>query len=80
MLRMGEAPPGTSAPLRAMALFGRNALVWLYLRSYRRLRPLDMAAVKRWEVPVAAARLADGIEGETEGLLAFLERASREQP
>ena len=76
MLRLGEAPPGTSFALRALALVGRSLLLSLYLRSYRRARPLDMAAVKRWETPIAAARLAEGIEEEVPRLLAFLERAA----
>jgi len=76
MLRLGEAPPGTSFALRALARVGRSLLVTLYLRSYRRARPLDMSAVRRWEMPVAAARLAEGIEEEVPRLLALLERAA----
>jgi len=76
MLRLGEAPPGSPFVLRALALVGRNLLLSQYLRSYRRLRPLDMDAVKRWEIPIAAARLAEGIEEEVSRLLAFLERAA----
>jgi aminoglycoside phosphotransferase (APT) family kinase protein len=76
MLRLGEPPPGTSFALRALALVGRNLLLSQYLRSYRRLRPLDMDAVKRWEIPIAAARLSEGIEEEVPRLLAFLERAA----
>lgn len=77
MLRLGEVPPGTSVPLRVMAAVGRSALVWLYIRGYRRLRPLDMALLARWEIVHAAARVADGIEGEVPALLRFLERARR---
>ncbi len=74
ILRIGEPPPGTSAVLRLLALVGRRILVGLYLRSYQRWRPLDMGLVGRWQVPVAAARLAEGIKEETAALLAFLER------
>ena len=77
MLRLGEPPPGTSILLRAMALVGRNLLLSLYLRSYRRRRPLDMEQVERWEVPVTAARLAEGIAEEVPALLRFLERARK---
>jgi aminoglycoside phosphotransferase (APT) family kinase protein len=73
MLRLGSAPPGTSLLLRGMALFGRNILVWLYMRSYRRSRPLEMDAVRRWTVPVVAARLSEGIEEEVPALLRLLE-------
>ena len=75
ILGLGSPPPGTSLPLRAMALVGRRLLIWLYLRSYRRLRPVDMGGGQRWEVPVAAARLADGIPEEVPALRRFLERA-----
>jgi len=75
ILRLGEPPPGTSFALRLLTVIGRNLLVALYLRSYRKVRPLDMAAVKRWEIPIAAARLSEGIEEEVPRLLAFLERA-----
>ena len=76
ILRLGEPPPGTALMLRALALAGRNLLVALYLRSYRRVRPIDMRAVKRWEIPIVAARLSEGIEEEVPRLLAFLERAA----
>ena len=76
ILRLGEPPPGTSSVLRALTHVGRNLMLSQYLRSYRRLRPLEMDAVKRWEIPIAAARLAEGIEEEVPRLLAFLERAA----
>lgn len=75
MLRLGEPPPGTSAPLRVMALVGRNILLWRYLRSYDRVRRLNMGLVARWEIPVAAARMAAGIDSEYAALMRFLERA-----
>lgn len=78
ILRLGEPPPGTAPPLRVMALFGRRLLIALYLRSYRRHRPLDMEAMRRWEVPVTAARVADGIEEERARLVALLERAAEQ--
>jgi aminoglycoside phosphotransferase (APT) family kinase protein len=72
-LRLGEPPPGTSIILRLMSLVGRNLLTSAYVRSYRRERPLDMDLVSRWEIPVAAARLGDGIEEETSSLISLLE-------
>ncbi len=77
ILRLGEPPPGTSLTLRVMALAGRRLLIWLYLRSYRRVRSLDMRAVERWRVPVAAARLAEGIREETPAVMRYLEGARR---
>ncbi len=77
MHSLGSLPPGTSAALRLMALFGRRILLSLYLRSYRKRRALDMSLVARWQIPVAAARLSEGIEGEVPALLAFLDKARR---
>jgi aminoglycoside phosphotransferase (APT) family kinase protein len=74
MHRMGSLPPGTPIMLRVGALFGRNLMRVLYLRAYRRARPVDMGAVDRWEVPVAAARLADNIPEERSALLRLLGR------
>ncbi|MBI1885013.1 MAG: phosphotransferase [Chloroflexi bacterium] len=75
ILRLGEPPPGTSPVIRGLAPVGGKVLVSLYLRSYRRLRPLDMGLVDRWEIPVAAARFAEEIREEVPALLKFLERA-----
>lgn len=77
ILGLGSPPPGTSTTLRVMALVGRRLLIWLYLRSYRRVRSLDMRAVERWQVPVAAARLAEGIQEETAAVMRYLEDARR---
>ncbi len=73
MFRLGELPPGSPVLMRVLARFVRRVMTSAYLRAYRRQRPLEMAAVRRWEIPVAAARLADGIEEETPSLLALLE-------
>ena len=51
-----------------------------YLRAYRRQRAVEPAAVRRWDIPVAAARLADGIEEETTRLLALLEERRAKAP
>ena len=77
MVRRGELPPGTPVMVRPIALVGRSVLTSAYLRAYRRLRSLDMDLVARWQVPVAAARLVEGIDEETPGLLALLEKQRR---
>ncbi len=73
MFRIGELPPGSRAVLRALATFARKMMASAYLRAYRRQRPLEMATVERWDIPVTAGRVADGIEEETPRLLALLE-------
>ncbi len=82
MWRAGSLPPGTSLPLRVMASFGRGILTWGYNRSYARVARLDQQLIRRWRVPVAAARLAEGIETEREDLLRFLAKAAagKQQP
>jgi Ser/Thr protein kinase RdoA (MazF antagonist) len=78
LLRLGKPPPGTSAVLRLMALVGRTLLTSTYLRSYQRVRPVDMGLVERWEVAHAAARLgSERIEGETGALVRLLEERRR---
>jgi aminoglycoside phosphotransferase (APT) family kinase protein len=77
ILRFGVPPPGTSAVVRGLALVGRRLLTNLYLRAYRKARPLDMPLVERWLVPRAAERLAaEVIEGEEGPIGAFLESAA----
>jgi len=78
MIRIGDPPPGAPIVVRVGAKFARQILLWGYTRAYRRIRPVDMSAISRWDVPVAAARIAEGIEVEFPALLKFLEReASR---
>jgi aminoglycoside phosphotransferase (APT) family kinase protein len=74
MLRIGEPPPGSPIVVRLLARVGGRILLWRYLQSYGRHRTLGMTALSRWEVPIAAARVADGIESEIPVLLSFLER------
>ncbi len=79
--RIGEPPPGSAALLRLLALVGRRILTSAYLRSYRRARPLDMSLVSRWEIPVAAARLAsEPIPGEEPALIRLLEERRAKAP
>jgi hypothetical protein len=80
MFRIGELPPGSPMLMRVLAMFVRRVMASAYLRAYRRQRPLEPAAVRRWDIPVAAARLADGIEEEAPSLLALLEELRAKAP
>ncbi|KKK86004.1 hypothetical protein LCGC14_2767570, partial [marine sediment metagenome] len=73
MLRIGELQPGTPMVIRVIATFARKIMASAYLRAYRRQRAVEPTAVRRWEIPVAAARVGDGIEEELPKLLAILE-------
>ncbi len=75
LFRIGVPPPGTPALVRYLRLVGSKIVTPGYLRAYRRLRPLDMGLVARWEVAQAAARLAtEPIAGEDRPLLRLLEQ------
>jgi aminoglycoside phosphotransferase (APT) family kinase protein len=73
MFRVGELPPGSPMLIRVLARFVRRVMSSAYLRAYRRQRAVEPAEVRRWDIPVAAARLADGIEEETPSLISLLE-------
>ena len=73
MFRIGELPPGSPAVLRMLAMFARKIMASVYLRAYRRQRAVEPAGVRRWDIPVTAGRVADGIEEETPRLISLLE-------
>ena len=73
--RMGEPPPGSPALVRYLHGLGSKIVTSAYLRAYRRVRPLDMALVDRWEVAHAAARLgSEPIAEEERPLRRLLEQ------
>jgi aminoglycoside phosphotransferase (APT) family kinase protein len=78
MIRLGEPPPGTSLLLRALAKVGRRLFLGSYRRAYRRVRYPDEALMRAWELPVAVARLSEGIKAERPALEKFIERRIRE--
>jgi aminoglycoside phosphotransferase (APT) family kinase protein len=63
--------PLPSSPLARILAAGRKLLLSRYLREYSRHRPLDSAAMERWEPVLAAARLSEDIPEERETLLAL---------
>ena len=77
MIRLGDVPPGAPLVIRYGAIVARGLMRTSYVRAYRRARPLDAALAARWEVPVMAARLAEGIESENPKLLRLLEAAQK---
>lgn len=71
MLALGEPPPGSPFPLRALARFGGRALLRAHEKSYRKARAVDDGLLKAWRLPVAVGRLCEGIQAEREKLLAL---------
>jgi aminoglycoside phosphotransferase (APT) family kinase protein len=74
MIRLGDVPPGSPLVIRYGAIVARGLMRSSYVRAYRRARPLDMALAARWEIPVMAARMAEGIESENPKLIRLLEK------
>jgi aminoglycoside phosphotransferase (APT) family kinase protein len=72
IIRFGAVTPDATRALAALARVGRRVL-W---RGYASAYGIDRAAVDRWLPVVAAARLAEGIEGERPRLLELAARAT----
>jgi aminoglycoside phosphotransferase (APT) family kinase protein len=73
LLTMGELPESAPPLIRALAGFGRRVILARYLAAYRRLRPLDGALVRRWEIVAATHRLTANIAPERHKLVAIIE-------
>ncbi|HEY2916634.1 MAG TPA: phosphotransferase [Candidatus Limnocylindrales bacterium] len=61
--------------LARIARFARQRFAARALVSYRSRRPLDLALVAAWRLPILAARLAEGIELERAYLVGEIEAA-----
>lgn len=70
ILRLGAPPPGGMSPL----LIGRIRAVAqaIYLRRYRRHAPALQAELAAWRLPIAVARLVEGIPDEQQQLLTHI--------
>lgn len=75
MFRMGEIPPGT--PYRRLVGLVRGVLHDAYLGRYLQLSRQKRGAVDDWELPIAVARMQDGIASEMNGLHELIERHTR---
>jgi len=73
-LLAGSNVPGTYPRIqRAVIGAVRRRFASVYLSAYRRLRRVDIEQLKAWRLPVLAARLAEGIDAETDMLLAQMD-------
>jgi aminoglycoside phosphotransferase (APT) family kinase protein len=80
LLRMGELPPNTAAPMRALTAIGRGMLTRSYLSVYRRGAPEHLTHLDDWMFVRAAARFNEGIDVEFPRLSRLLEESSRPRP
>lgn len=72
MMRLGELPPGAPWLIRRLEKVGRAILRSRYVATYRKVAGMDAALIERWMIPVAIARLTEGIEPERPKILALL--------
>lgn len=71
-MRIADVDASSPWMLRRVSALGRGALLRSYLTTYERVRPLDHDRVRAWMLPVATERLAQGVTGERERLLASI--------
>jgi aminoglycoside phosphotransferase (APT) family kinase protein len=75
VLAMLAKAPHMKRLMRTAINAARGVLHKEYLRRYRELHPaVTMEAIRRWMIPVAAARLNEKISGEEASIIPFLER------
>jgi hypothetical protein len=67
----------SSGPLRLTQVALRRLLSGLYLRRYFQLRPGKRDDLARWIIPIAAARLVEGVDEEAQ-LARYVEKRIRE--
>jgi aminoglycoside phosphotransferase (APT) family kinase protein len=73
LLTMGAMQSDT--PGRRLLEIGRSLFHHFYMQRYVQLRGISRQEFAAWRVPIAAARLGEGLEEETEDLLAVIDAA-----
>lgn len=61
LLGFGSLPPGKGFLEKFITTFFRNFFLAAYLRHYKKITGLSSQDLYRWWVPVATARLSDGV-------------------
>jgi Ser/Thr protein kinase RdoA (MazF antagonist) len=77
LLRIGELPPDTPAPMRALTAMGRGLLARRYLAVYRRHAVEKPSQLDDWLLVRAAARFNEELEMEYPRLLKLLAESPR---
>ena len=68
ILRLGAPPSNLPFFVRFLALFARSLIIRTINRTYRKSIAVDQELYRAWQLPVAVARLSDGIVEEREKL------------
>jgi hypothetical protein len=79
LLKRADPAPGTALLLRGLMATGRSLFARVFALAYRQRAHDSLKQVDSWAIVQAAARLAEGIKSEEPGLVAFLNRAWRNQ-
>ena len=77
LLRIGELPPDTPAPMRALTAMGRGLLARRYLAVYRRHAAEKLSQLDDWLFVRAAARFNEELAVEYPRLLKLLDDSPR---
>lgn len=73
LLKLGKIPSHFPLITRIMANTFKSLLCAAYTHYYLRITGMDRLEIRRWELPVAAARLFEGVpQEEKDGLLRFV--------
>jgi len=71
LLQQGRPVEGRPVIERIQAI--RKLFLGTYLRRYSQIRTISLDQIEAWRLPVAAARLSEGIPEETNRLLSIVE-------
>lgn len=69
MIKYGHIPPDKSFIMKAILKKIRNVLYKDYLKAYLKVSGTSIEEVEKWEAPIAAARLNEGIPVEEKKIL-----------
>lgn len=73
LLRAADLPPTIPLPMRALIALVRGHFHATYLQHYLKLTGFTEAEMRRWQAPIAAARLSENILPERKQLLALVQ-------
>lgn len=76
ILRVGELPPSVNERRRQKVAEVRHLFYEAYLEHYMQIQSISREAIARWELPIAAARLSEGVGTEQKTELLRIIKAS----
>lgn len=73
MLQSPYMPPGTGKLIARLSVPFKRRMEKIYLQEYLRTSGMTLPEIEAWQLPVAAARLIEGVPGERDWLLALID-------